>query len=572
MNIKLAYLGHSSLSTIGSGQLLNLAPNLSREPVAFDAALKQPLRFREAMSALHDVVISDLRFQPRDKTAYEEWKKNEHRRVEALRRETHKKAKDDILVRRAATVPRDLERKYNSLRKKYWGARQKYANYLYWNDIELWRRLMPCDPVITIADDVAFFECFSADESSYGCLTLARNDSFGPCDNMQFGTTNVDYSWDLYNHFQSLRSYRETRFRVDPQGFEVVTTGNPDYREEKIDLPPTWLMGFMQVQQAMAVPSTRVTLSREAIYSLLVWLKRNKAKASPRAIRFELNPGKPPRLVLEPWGTVIDSLGTTYDGPPTMPIRVWGRQRLLVLARLLPLAERFDVHLLGTGLPHFWVAQMGEMRLTLGLSGWTTNDWTRGSALDLILPPAEPSDELLQQLVRLLKADRAASFETICRHTTANPAEVLAGLGQLAHTGQVIRDLTAGVYRYRQIMPQALGEAQLGPPSPELSAAKNLLRTGNVKITEKKDLDRGAVLLVGKVENQKPEVLIDGDGRIKRGKCMCSHYRTYSFRNGPCRHMIAMHRKLLGISEGGERERKGELLDAWFSGLRGRWS
>ena len=38
---------------------------------------------------------------------------------------------------------------------------------------------MPCDPVITVVDDVVFFECFSADESSYGCLTINRDDGFG---------------------------------------------------------------------------------------------------------------------------------------------------------------------------------------------------------------------------------------------------------------------------------------------------------------------------------------------------------------------------------------------------------
>ena len=34
MNVKLAYLGHSGLSAIAGGQLLNLAPNLAREPVS----------------------------------------------------------------------------------------------------------------------------------------------------------------------------------------------------------------------------------------------------------------------------------------------------------------------------------------------------------------------------------------------------------------------------------------------------------------------------------------------------------------------------------------------------------
>jgi len=59
MNVKFAYLGRSALSPAASGQLLSLAPNLAREPVSFDAPLLQPLRFRETISALHDVVISD---------------------------------------------------------------------------------------------------------------------------------------------------------------------------------------------------------------------------------------------------------------------------------------------------------------------------------------------------------------------------------------------------------------------------------------------------------------------------------------------------------------------------------
>jgi hypothetical protein len=43
----------------------------------FDAVLKEPIRFREAISTLHDVVINDLTFKPRDKSAYEEWKKQQ---------------------------------------------------------------------------------------------------------------------------------------------------------------------------------------------------------------------------------------------------------------------------------------------------------------------------------------------------------------------------------------------------------------------------------------------------------------------------------------------------------------
>src|SRR3954452_13208927 len=159
------------------------------------------------------------------------------------------------------------------------------------HDPALWRLLMPCDPVITVSPDVLFFECFSADESSYGCLTVDRG-AFDRERDVAPGTTNVDYSWALYEHFQRLRSYRETRFLVDPSGFEVQTQAAADYREEKIDLPSSWLRGFMQLQSAMSLPARRVPISREGLYNILAWLKRHRARRSPRAIRFELEPGR----------------------------------------------------------------------------------------------------------------------------------------------------------------------------------------------------------------------------------------------------------------------------------------
>lgn len=538
MNLKFAYLGRSALTPFAGGQLLSLAPNLAREAVSFDAPLLQPLRFREAISALHDVVISDLRFKPRDKTAYEEWKKNEQSRLRSLRTQTYQQAKKEILARREEPVPPDLEKQFGHYRKLYWDARQKYSNYLLKNDQELWRLLMPCDPVITVAEDVVFFECFSADESSYGCLTVNRESGFGKSDATRLGTTNVDYSWDLFDHFQALRSYRETRFKVDPAGFTVATAGNADYREEKIDLPAGWLRGFMQTQAAMALPSRRVTLTREAVYSILAFLKRHKARKSSRALRFELVAGKPPSLVLEPWEQRVPVYGEPLR-TSSESIRIWGRQRLLALARLLPLAAKFDVYLLGTGLPSFWVADMGDMKLTLGLSGWTANDWTRGSALDLLAPPAQPAADLIARVAQFMQSRRAAAFADVDLGCGGQPAQTAAALNHLAHTGQLIHDLPNAVYRWRQIMPLALGEAELGPENEELTASKELLLRKNARIDSRAEA-AGGVLLTGTAERKPVELFLNQDGLIKRGKCVCSHHFKFGIRAGPCRHLLAL--------------------------------
>jgi hypothetical protein len=562
MDLTLAYRGRSAIVSSPGGLAVALAPNLRRDRVAFDAALRHPLPFREALGALHDVVISDLRLPVRDHSAYQAYLAAEKAREIELHKTAASQARSAILKESALLADvdiKDVEKQYKSMRSLYWGARQKYSNYLSRHDPELWRLLVPCDPVITVAPDCLFFECFSADESSYGCLTVDREAFTGERD-VALGTTNVDYSWSLYEHFQKLRSYRETRFLVDPTGFEVRTESAADTREEKIDLPPSWLKGFMQVQAAMSLPTRRVTISREGIYNVLAFLTRHRAAKSPRAVRFELRPGQPVALVLEPWEKRIVLHSNRYNGPRSEDIRVWGRDRLRLLARLLPMLDEAEVYLLGTGLPSFWSLRMGALRLLLGLSGWTANDWTGSTALDQLAPPAEPSHALLGDIAATFRTHPARTFEQIRSQTGASAPYVAAGLNQLALMGQLIHDLHAGVYRWRQIMPVPLSRDLLGPDSPETAAAKELVRRGSVHVTRDDRRDDGLRILEGRVPDRPVSLLLDADGRMQRGKCTCSHHFTGGLRRGPCRHLQALR-------DGADQDTTPRSLESWFASL-----
>lgn len=509
-----------------------LSPNLTREAVSFEAELARPLRFREAISALHDVVISDLRFKKRDRAAYEAWLARQKEDDQRLRKAATAHAREELEARRAAEdFPPDLDRQFKQWHRVYWDARRAYTKYLQRNDPDLWRQLMPCDPVITVATDVVFFECFSADESAYGCLTVERDAMFKGASAVQTGTTNVDYSWALHDHFQELRTYRPTRFHVDPSGFAVRTKGGGGIREEKIDLPETWLRGFLQLQAAMTLPMRKVTLDRECVYSVLAHLKRHKARKSPRALRFELNPGRPPVVVLEPWNQAVASKTTRWEGNPQV-VRTWGRQRLLVLARLLPLAERFDVYLAGDGLPSFWVAHLGEMRLTLGLSGWTVNDWTRASALDLMAPQAELKPETVAVMAQALQ-QRQSMRET---EFGGRPDVVRAGLYRLARLGQCIQDLSAGVVRWRRVMPPEIAVEKAVPENEEAVAARSL----SARVERDERAPSGLRAVVAKVGGTTVEALLDNDGIFKRAKCSCSHFYKGGLKKGPCRHLLAL--------------------------------
>src|SRR3954454_16956564 len=270
MNLTVAYRGRSVIVSGRAGLAVSLAPNLRRDRVAFDGTLRHPVRFREAIGALHDIVVSDLRFMPRDKSAYEAYAAEQKRRQVELRQAVVKQARTAILEAMPELpdpFPEGFDRRLREMRTLYWKSREKYANHLSRHDPELWRLLMPCDPVITVAPDVLFFECFSADESSYGCLNVER-EAFESETDVALGTNNVDYSYRLYEHFQTIRSYRETRFTIDPTGLEVQTPSSEAvYREEKIDLPQSWLRGFSALQSAMSLPMRRVPVSREGVYA-----------------------------------------------------------------------------------------------------------------------------------------------------------------------------------------------------------------------------------------------------------------------------------------------------------------
>jgi hypothetical protein len=212
----------------------------------------------------------------------------------------------------------------------------------------------------------------------------------------------------------------------------------------------------------------------------------------------------------------------------------------MTLARLLPIAERFDVYLLGTGLPSFWVAKMADMRLTLGLSGWTTNDWTKGSAVQMLLPPQSPNDALVAKVADNLHNRRALNLADLSSRARVDKGQTAGALNQLALRGQAIYDLDSDLFRWRQVLPMAVSEKEMGPPHAETEAARALITKNKVKINSSDEGPRGGWIVTAKAEGKPCEALINADGMVVKGKCLCSWHFKFGIRNGPCRHIQAV--------------------------------
>jgi hypothetical protein len=538
MEFRYAYLGSSAVESRGDRTSMSFAPDTRREPTYFSGELGQGVSFREAISALHDVVISDLRYQPKDKSAYKAWAaqrdEREIQQILASRKESAEK------IGKLYAELADLQRRFDGRRGGFERAKKEYFNFLYKRDYNAWLVL---DPVITVHPDEISFECFSKDESTYGRLAAGYG-VFKSIGEHACGTTNIDYSDALYQEFQKIRGYKATRLEVDPTGFDVKTEGEVDFREVKIDLPDSWVRGFLQVSSAMTLPSVTFSLHPVDMQNVCHILRRHREQTGPRSLRFHLAPGQPVRMVFEPWGHEVVCRRSIYEGSQQHEIRTWGRRRLLVLERLIPVAQRFRVHLLGTGLPAFYVADLGDMSFTLGLSGWTTNDWSRAGNFDLLAPRMEVDEFTRRRVFEGLKKRWFAAPDELATQLELPRSAVLGALGAYTQAGRAIFDINRGVYRARELSLDPLPLDRLRFASDREEMAARIVAASGVDQIKAQHTPERALRLEGRVKAQghafTPSLLIDPDLRIVEARCSCNFFQQNKLFKGPCDHMIAL--------------------------------
>lgn len=534
MKFNFKYNGGSRVENGISSTGVSFAPDVLREPTYFVGSLDKKIPFREAISALHSVVTADFNFQPKDNTEYLAWLKSQEEIWVAEANAELSGLKSEIKIIQEQL--KGLRSKREVITKPYYEAQRKYFKHLYTRDYAAWFVL---DPVITIHPDQVFFECFSKDESVYGKLSCGY-DVFNNINEFECGTTNIDYSKELYNEFQKIRSYKQTDFKVDPGGFDVKTTGEETYREVKIDLPDSWVRGFLQVSSAMTSEKVSFDLHPIDIANFINVLKRHKEKKGPRAIKYILKPGQPVVAVFEPWNIEVRCLQSIFEGNEEHEIRVWGRRRITLLERLLPITDKFTVHLLGTGMPSFYITHLtNEMYFTLGLSGWTANDWTQSTSLDLLSPRGKVPATTMQTIYLALRKDWFNTPDNLAKSLSLDKTAVEQSLQTFTQAGKVVYDLKNNVYRIRELKKDGIDIEALRFSNEIDKTAYELMESGAVsKLKSHKENDKISVnaTVSGRY---KTSVIINNDFKIIDGTCTCSYYHQNKMTKGPCEHILA---------------------------------
>lgn len=489
-----------------------------RADCALTAELQRPGVVRDALLTMGEILTSDLRFRPRSRADYLAYLLAQGKRV----------------TQEVWNAQREF------LRAKYGQAAQEES---------------PLDPVLSIDERGLSLEVFSADESAYARLWLKAGAAY-QATTLEPGTSHVRLGPSLLAALGRLRSYRSSTLELSPSA-----TGEGD--EQRFLVPLRWIRAFGQVQSASTLPLRSFELAPVDLYNVLLTLRQRRARKPPRALRYELVPGERPRLVLEPWEQVIESTGAVYEGAMPMVVRTWGRGRLSVLARLLPHARSVHVHLVGPGLPAYYVLDLGDAELTLALSGWTDSGWAGIATFDLL--DAGEVDEVLARKVLGLLEQGPATLSELADQTGRSTTELRPALLRHLQRGLVLHDVAQRRYVHRPLLAT--------PPDPEalrfrdareaeahrLLASRTEKGEGAVRLTRVHDLGSEGTKIEGEVDDPqahrsyKTSFTLDREGRTVDASCTSPQFRRSGLREGPTVPMIAL--RLLYARQRAELER-----------------
>ncbi len=512
---KLVYPMASSIVREAAGSRLDLALEGGRAEVGLTGRVKSPELFRDAWLSAIDVMKSDLRYKGKDRTAYLAHLMKQGKRATAA----------------------------------IWEAQKSYLEGAYADETPRPRGL---DPVLTVDPDEVSLEVFSRDESAYARLALSSELFEGR--GAAHGTTLADLSDPFIEQLERVRTYQRLDLRATTK-----PGGTPLAKE--IDVPDAWLRGFLQVQSAATLPNVAASLLAVDLYNVLFALRTHKAKKAPRALRFELVPGMRARIVVEPWELSFESHGEVYRGTSARVVRIFGRQRLLTLARLLPHVRAVRVHLLGAGLPSFWVLDMGLARLTVALTSWSESKWASASSFDALMPGdgGVEGKQAIEKAVAALRAKGPLPLVELSRLLGETPEEARRTLQLASLEGRVLFDIDRGVYRPRLLLKDAVDVSRIRYSSPREAAAHRLLSAGaDVTITKVHTIAGEGQEISGEVNDKaarrtfSPRFVIDLEGQAQDAWCNCPTYQRSALREGPCEHMIALfitHKRSLAEAE-----------------------
>lgn len=575
MKVNYEYSSPSMCLKNGNETTLGLSPDISRdEKVSFLGKLKHPLIFRDAMLTLRQIVVSDSRLKKKERVEFFQWLDGEIERRIKLYEENVPNIREDIknqidgvlgeledknaeiikLIKVKDNLKKEIDKK--DFWSEYYKLERSFWKFIKERDLSLWYVL---DPVITVHPDKVSFEAFSVDESIYGCLSIDM-DEFELLQKPSLGTTNIDFSEKLAKEIERFRTYTDVSLSINPEGFSVDNEVLPEHMEKKIDLPESWIKGFNQVSSAGILNGIDIDLFPVDMYDICSFLKRHKANKSPRYMEWILEPEKPIKIIFYPFKKEL-TLRSIYKGDKKRQEKIWGRERWLIVEKLIPIVKSFKIKLLGFGMPQFIIGDLGSMKLTIGFTSWSSNDWVKGTSFNILAGFIGEGN--YEEVYKLLKEKRNLSIDDIFKNLNeVSKNKNKSGLGMLFKRGEGYFDVVDNKVRFRRLCKEDIKEELYKTTSTELKVKEHMeegMDNFRAMFTENNEFIFSHKFKKpnSKYKNWKyygtdefnkefdltdTILKIDNDGQIVKVKCNCKEFNKGA-RNisEPCSHILALY-------------------------------
>lgn len=261
-------------------------------------------------------------------------------------------------------------------------------------------------------------------------------------------------------------------------------------------------------------------------------------------MKWILEPQQRIKIEFQPFGTVL-TLNAVYQGTQKREEKIWGRRRWLVVEKLLPFAKAFYVRFLGFGMPQFIRADMGTLQMTIGFSSWSSNDWVKGTAFNIMA--GFTGNGIYNRVFKLLKQERALSMQEIFDHFSEEKQDrVKAGIGMLFRRGEAYFDIINKKVRFRCLCNKPIPEELYEITDIERQVEKYREKTFDnmrVQYTPKKEF-----IFSTRYDEEKhsprsfTEIVIDQDAQIAKLDCSCSVFKRGAKNlSEPCAHVLALY-------------------------------
>ena len=520
---------------------ITFGTDVAQSPVFLSADIIPSHSFARLMLALGQVVKMQDNVFERDHTAYQKWVKGEYIKelpqyqLDAAEKLPSLLTKKENLEKEKIEIQKIINKFHSA--KNVTKETRAFWKWLYNHNREAW---MILDPIVSVQSDATFFEAFSKDESTYARVLLPHHVTRTKR-KPSLGTTNIDFSIPLEKELARTREYRPLHLTVGSDSVGI-DTGISSTVEKKIDLPESWVKGLVEVQASLSLAPIQIDLSSSALADVIARLDSEREKHGPRSLIFDLVPGEPPQIIVEPWNDVFTVSDMPYQGSENKKIKVWGRRRLRVIKDLLPLTPKVNVRLIDSGMPSFWSLEIDEITLTIGLSGWTSQDWAGRARFSAIIPASEAPIETISKAADLLKDNGSLSVDELSTLLNSSPIESRRILQRLCLAGSAMFDPDPGIYRWRQLFPNLNLKSTNKAGTEERKGIQifkeNAIEIMSDEIAKDSRSINGKVDYNGKINH--PSLKIDSDNRVKLAQCDCSYFRYNKLKFGPCRHIVAL--------------------------------